>query len=124
MSQRAQLGHRCGGTATCWPAVTYLNGDDGYGHMMASGVPRLFHPLSEPSRLLYDREGSLLAGISCRPLCCSRAAVGTAHWRLAVHHPRRRVATVHIVFNHCRQIRTPGLRLNPPPTLGRVTRPG
>src|SRR5213594_490568 len=59
----------------------------------------LFHPLSEPSRLLYDREGSLFAGISRRLLCSSCTGVGLAPWPLAVDHPRRGLTTVHIVFN-------------------------
>jgi hypothetical protein len=82
--------------------------------MMATGGC-LFHPLSEPSRLLYDREGSLFR-FNRHLLCRSRAAVALAHWRLAVHRPRRGAATVDIVFNHRRQIRTPGHHLNSPPT--------
>jgi len=61
--------------------------------------------------LLYDREGSLFAGISRRLLCSSCTGVGLAPWPLAVDHPRRGLTTVHIVFNHCRQLRTPGPHL-------------
>ena len=71
---------------------------------------------SEPSRLHHDREGSSASG-SAAGYCAAPAPTSAWHiLHLAVHRPRRSIASVHIVFNHCRQIRTPGLHINPPPT--------
>ena len=78
----------------------------------------LFHPLFGTLSVALRPGGFFCFRINRSLLCCSRAAVGLAHWRLAVHHPRRGLTTVHIVFNHCRQIRTPGLHLNSPLTPG------
>ncbi len=56
----------------------------------------------EPSRLLYDREGSLFR-FSLRLLCRSRVAVALAHGRHADYGPRRGLATIHTVVNQRRR---------------------
>jgi hypothetical protein len=51
------------------------------------------------------------------------ASLGLAHRRLAVHRRRQAVAIFHTLLNQRRQNHTPGLYLNPPPTLDRLAFP-